>query len=34
MSKVNIVIIGAGEIAARRHIPALLQENTPISMEY
>ena len=25
MSKVNIVIIGAGEIAARRHIPALLQ---------
>ena len=25
MSKVNIVIIGAGEIAVRRHIPALLK---------
>ncbi len=25
MSKVNIVIIGAGDIAVRRHIPALLQ---------
>lgn len=25
MSKVNIVIIGAGDIAARRHIPALLK---------